>query len=141
MSRLALFAMTLLCLPGAVAAEMVVAARTIRAQSLIGAQDVTVTQGEAPGAAADPAEVIGQEARVALYAGRPIRRGDVGAPALIERNQIVTLVFDSGGLRIVAEGRSLSRAGAGERVRVMNLTSRATVSGRIGEDGRIHVSP
>lgn len=141
MSRFAPLAVVLLCLPGAAAAEMVVAARTIRAQSLIGAQDVTVTQGEAPGAATDPADVIGQEARVALYAGRPIRRGDVGAPALIERNQIVTLVFDRGGLRIVAEGRSLARAGAGERVRVMNLASRTSVSGRVGDDGRIHVAP
>ena len=127
--------------PGGAAADMVVAARTIRAQSMITDQDITVRDGDTPGVAARPADLVGKEARVALYAGRPIRLGDVGAPALVERNQIVTLVFDHGGLFILAEGRSLSRAGAGEPVRAMNLASRNTVSGRVGKDGRVHVSP
>lgn len=127
--------------PGSAAADIIVAARTIRAQEVISEQDITLKAGEMPGVAAHPSAIIGKEARVALYAGRPIRLADVGAPALVERNQIVTLVFNHGGLLILAEGRSLSRAGAGEPVRAMNLASRNTVSGRVGADGRIHVSP
>ncbi|MCZ7674946.1 MAG: flagellar basal body P-ring formation chaperone FlgA [Roseovarius sp.] len=141
MLRLALATMVLAVPPAAATADMIVAARTIRAQSVITEQDIAVTDGDAPGVATTPAELIGRETRVALYAGRPIRLGDVGAPALVERNQIVTLVFDHGGLFILAEGRSLSRAGAGERVRAMNLASRNTVPGIVGDDGRIHVSP
>lgn len=121
-------------------ADTVVAARTIRARTVITAADLTVTRGEVAGAATAPEQIVGQEARVALYAGRPVRPGDVGPPAVIERNQIVPLIYDQNGLVIVTEGRSLTRAGPGERVRVMNLSSRATVSGRVEADGRVLVS-
>jgi len=127
--------------PHSIEAECALLGSMILDWRVIGEQDVAVKPGEIPGVAARPADLIGKEARVALYAGRPIRLADVGAPALVERNQIVTLVFDHGGLFILAEGRSLSRAGAGEPARAMNLASRNTVSGRVGADGRIHVSP
>ena len=122
-------------------ADTLVAANTIRAQAILGPGDVTVLDRDTPGALTDPDDVIGKEARVVLYAGRPIRPGDVGAPALIERNQIVPLVYDHAGLTITAEGRSLARAAAGERVRVMNLSSRTTVSGTLDAAGRVHVGP
>ncbi len=137
MIRLAAILLTL----GAPAmADTVLAARTIRAQSIIGPGDVVVKAVDIPGAATTPEAVIGLEARVSLYAGRPIRMGDVGKPALVDRNQIVPLIFEHNGLRITTEGRSLGRAGAGEVVRVMNMSSRNTVSGRVLPDGRIMVS-
>lgn len=122
------------------AADTVLAARTIRAQTLITAKDLAIKDVDIIGAISDPALLIGQEARVALYAGRPIRPGDVGPPALVERNQIIALVYDQGGLSITAEGRSLSRAGPGETVRVMNMSSRITVTGQVLPDGRVFVS-
>ena len=121
-------------------ADTVLAARTIRAQSLIMPQDLVVKQIEVIGAIADPSKVVGQEARVALYAGRPIRPGDVGPPAVVERNQIVALIYEQSGVKILTEGRSLGRAGPGEFVRVMNLSSRITVSGQALADGRVIVS-
>jgi flagella basal body P-ring formation protein FlgA len=121
-------------------ADIVVAGRTIRAQSLILPTDLVVVDGDIAGGATHPAQVVGQEARVALYEGRPIRLADIGPPAVIERNQIVQLVFQKNGLQITAEGRSLSRAAPGERVRVMNLSSRSTVSGRVDESGAVYVS-
>jgi len=130
----------LLLLPAPAWPEAVLATRTIRAQSIISPQDVILKKIDIAGAAIAVEDVIGLEARVALYAGRPIRQGDVGPPALIERNQIVSLVFEQNGLRITAEGRSLSRGAPGEVVRVMNMTSRVTVSGRVQSNGRVLVS-
>ncbi|MEQ9175559.1 MAG: flagellar basal body P-ring formation chaperone FlgA [Alphaproteobacteria bacterium] len=130
-----------LAAPAATAADVILAARTIPANSVIASQDIIVKPGDIAGVAALPADVIGKETRVAVYAGRPLRLADIGPPAVIERNQIVPLIYEQAGLRIVAEGRSLSRAGAGERVRVMNLSSRSTVTGRTGPDGRVFVSP
>lgn len=127
--------------PAATSADVILAARTIPANSVIASQDIVVKPGDIAGVAALPADVIGKETRVAVYAGRPLRLADIGPPAVIERNQIVPLIYEQAGLRIVAEGRSLSRAGAGERVRVMNLSSRSTVTGRTGPDGRVFVSP
>ncbi|MFM7335068.1 MAG: flagellar basal body P-ring formation chaperone FlgA [Tabrizicola sp.] len=122
-----------------VLAESVVATRTIRAKSLIAAEDLTLVSAELPGAMSDPAQAIGLEARVSIYAGKPVRLGDLGPPTLVERNQPVTLVYLSGGLAISTEGRALARGSVGDEVRVMNLGSRNTVTGRVGPDGTVYV--
>lgn len=121
-------------------ADTVVAARTIPALTLIGPSDVLISDGDVPGSAQDVSEVVGMEARVALYAGRPIRPGDVGSPAIVERNQIITLHYQNHGLMISTEGRALGRAGPGDLVRVMNLSSRSTVTAKIGADGAAYVT-
>lgn len=135
---LSLFALSLA--PPALA-DTVVAARTIRAQTVLAPGDVTVTSGEMSGAYASLDEVLGQETRVALYAGRPIRMNEIGPPAIISRNQIVTLLYRANGVTIATEGRSLGRGGSGDRLRVMNLSSRQTVTGTVLENGVVSVGP
>lgn len=122
-------------------ADSLVATRTIRAMAVVEPDDLTLVEADIPGALQDAALIVGLEARVTLYAGRPIRPGDVGPPATVERNQIVPLSYRAGGLLILAEGRALSRGGAGDVIRVMNLASRTTVSGQIGADGQVQVGP
>jgi flagella basal body P-ring formation protein FlgA len=122
-------------------ADTVVPTRTIRANARIDVTDLMLRPATVAGAYSDIDEVLGMEARVALYPGRPIRPGDIGPPAIVDRNQIITLVYQTSGLLIAAEGRSLDRAGAGDRIRVMNLTSRSTLSGVVQSDGSVIVSP
>lgn len=129
----------LLALAAPAAAESLVATRTIRAKTLVAPEDLTLVSAELPGALDDPALAIGLEARVAIYAGKPVRPGDLGPPTLVERNQLVTLVYLSGGLAISTEGRALARGSEGDEIRVMNLGSRNTVTGRIGPDGTVYV--
>ena len=119
--------------------ETVVATRTIRPQSILTAQDLTVRPTAFPGGFDTPGALIGQETRVVLYAGRPVLAEDIGPPALVDRNQIVTLAYAADGLVIRTEGRALARAGVGEAVRVMNLSSRATLTGRVAADGSVVV--
>ncbi len=121
------------------AAETLVAARTIRSQAILTPADLAVIERTVPGTLAHADEAVGLETRVVLYAGRPIRHGDVGPPAIVERNQIVTLVYSRGPLTIAAEARALGRAGAGDILRVMNLASRTTVSGVVHADGTVRV--
>jgi flagella basal body P-ring formation protein FlgA len=121
-------------------ADTVVAKRTIRAQEVITAADIRLDPTSIAGAFESLDAVIGQEARVALYPGRAVMVGSVGAPALVDRNQIVEIVYNRGGLRIAAEGRALGRGGAGERIRVMNISSRSTLFGTIEPDGTVLVS-
>lgn len=129
----------LMVLAGPVWAESLVATRTIRAKSLVAPADVTLVSAELPGALNDPGQAVGLEARVSIYAGKPVRPGDLGPPTLVDRNQLVTLVYVSGGLAISTEGRALARGAEGDVIRVMNLGSRTTVTGRIGPDGAIYV--
>lgn len=130
----------LLCGTGA-AADTVVAAHTVRPQSILTAADLVLTDATTTGGVEDPALLIGMEARVALYAGRPVRLGDVGPPASVERNQIIPLVYRTGRLSITTEGRALDRAAAGEWIRIMNVQSHTTVSAQVSSDGRAYVYP
>jgi flagella basal body P-ring formation protein FlgA len=120
-------------------AETLVANRTIRAETILAPSDLVVIQREIPGMLRSKEEAIGMETRVALYSGRPIHPEDIGPPAIIDRNQIVTLRYQRGGLVIATDARALSRAGVGDVVRVMNLASRSTVSGVVLNDGTVRV--
>lgn len=122
-------------------ADTIVAARTIRAQELLGPADLRLENGNVEGAFDRLADVVGQESRVAIYAGRPIRFNEVGPPAIVKRNQIVTLAYLAHGLTIATEGRALGRAGVGDRLRVMNLTSKTTVTGVVRSNGTVIVGP
>ena len=116
-----------------------VATRAIRAGETIGPGDVA--QGDAPafGAATDPAEAVGLEARQTIYRGHPVIAANLAPPALVERNQIVTMTYARGALTITAEGRALDRGGAGEKLRVMNLDSRTTVIATVSGPGQVEV--
>ena len=131
----------LLLMPLPALADSLVATRTIRAQSTLAAEDVTMVEMEIEGAVRDPKQAIGLETKVAIYAGRPIHASDLGPSAVIERNQVVPLAYTTGGLFILTEGRALARGGIGESIEVMNLTSRSKVIGQIGPDGIVRVSP
>jgi flagella basal body P-ring formation protein FlgA len=122
------------------AAETVVATRTIRPQQIVTAQDLRLDPAVVQGAHNSMAEVIGQEAKYIIYPGRAVMQGSVGAPAVVQRNQMVEMVFTRGGLRIVAEGRALARGGVGDRIRVMNTGSRTVLFGTISSTGTILVS-
>lgn len=128
-----------LCLASTAHADVLTPVRAIRPHEVISASDLKLMPGDMAGMVSEPAEIVGQEARVALYPGRPIRRRDIGAPALVERNQLVALIFEKGGLRIAAEGRALARGAEGERLRLMNLSSRTTVTGTVQRDGTVVV--
>lgn len=129
----------LACWPLPVFADVVMPIHTIRANSVIMIDDLKIKDVIMPGVITDPQSIAGLEAKRNLYAGRPIRPGDVGPPALIERNQIVALKFRVGNLLIATEGRALDRAGVGDALRVLNLTSRNTVTGHVDENGSVMV--
>ena len=123
-----------------VAADVVTPTRTLRPGTLITLQDLTIRDGQQMGAFDRITDVAGQEARVALYAGRPIPFEAVGPPAIVNRNQIVPLSYQASGLRITTEGRAMERGGVGDRIRIMNLQSRATLFGLVQADGTIKVT-
>ncbi len=116
-----------------------VAARPIRAGELIRAGDVLVEAVATPGALDDPAQALGMEARSTIYRGNPVMAHQIGPPALVERNQIVTMTYAHGALSISADGRALDRAGAGQKLRVMNLESRVTVTAIVTGPGQVEV--
>ncbi|WP_417806275.1 flagellar basal body P-ring formation chaperone FlgA [Thioclava sp.] len=121
-------------------ADYLVATRTIRAKTVLTPDDLALQAGDLPTGITSPEDVIGLETRATLYAGRPINIGDLGAPAIIERNQFLPLVYRNVGLEIRVEGRALERAGVGDTIRAMNASSRTTVNARLAADGVAYVT-
>lgn len=130
----------LLCVAWPSHAETIVAAKTIRPYHVITLDDVRMVAATTDGAFSQADNVIGKESKFAIYPGRPIMKSAVGEPAVVERNQLVDVVFSTAGLRIVAEGRALGRGGVGDRIKVMNLASRSVLHGTILENGSIKVT-
>ncbi len=112
-------------------AEELVAARNIRAGSVITATDI-VSPNDID-AMRRAVNIIGMEAIRTFYQGQPLREDNLRKPTLVKRNAIVQMAFANGAMTINAEGRALDQGGLGDRVRVMNLISKrivvATVSG------------
>ena len=129
-----------LCLVGiSASAQTLVATRTVRANTVLAPADLTIVSKQTSGALSTLEEAIGRETRVVLYAGRPIKPAQLGAPALVNRNDVVTLVFRTGGLAIVTEGRALGRGGLDDSIQVMNLASRSIVEGQITATATVSV--
>ncbi|MFT4012847.1 MAG: flagellar basal body P-ring formation chaperone FlgA [Paracoccus sp. (in: a-proteobacteria)] len=125
-----------LLLPLPAMADAVIAARTLRPGMVLAASDVMVATA-VDGPFSRPDQVVGQQLQAMVSKGRPITPAQLSAPILIERNQLVTLVYDRASLRIEAEGRALGPGAVGQVIRIMNNNSRVTVSGRVAADGTV----
>lgn len=135
-----LAALLALCTAAPAFAASIVPARPIPAHSVVTGADVIVREGTVPGGVSDLEAVLGLEARVTLYPGRPIMAGDLGPPAIVDRNDIVQVIYRRGALSILAEGRALDRGAVGERIRIMNIDSRAVISGVLMSDKTVQVT-
>jgi flagella basal body P-ring formation protein FlgA len=125
--------------PSLASAESLVALRTLPAQTVVTEADVALVAAQIDGALTELAPALGQEIKITVYAGRPLRAENLGPPTLVARNQTVTLIYRAGSLVILAEGRALARGAEGEVIRAMNLSSKTTVSGRVDAQGRLIV--
>lgn len=120
-------------------AGSVVSTRPIRSNTVLGPADVSIVETTIPGALKQVEEAVGLETRVNLYPGRPIHAADLGPVSIVDRNDVVTMIYRKGGLTIIAEGRALARAGAGESLRVMNIDSKSVVVARVSGPGTVEV--
>lgn len=107
-------------------AEDILAARNIRAGTVISASDIiTPTDRIALRRAVD---IIGKEASRAFYQGQAIDETKLRSATMIKRNAIVQMEFARGAMTISAEGRALDNGALGDRIRVMNLGSKRIVT-------------
>ena len=92
-----------------------------------------------PDAVLDPDAIIGHEARRALRAGEPLRSYDLQRPLMVERGELVTLVFQAPGIQLSVRARAMENAADGELARFVNLQSNRTVEALVDGPGRARV--
>jgi len=113
-------------------------------------EQVTTNRALQRGAVIREGDVTGPyavEDYVGLELIRSVRAGAVMTPRLVrtplqvERNDTVTLIFRRGALTMETTGRSLGEGAEGDRISVINTTSRKRVTGRIIGQGLVEVTP
>jgi len=84
-------------------------------------------------------DLIGMTAQRALTAERPIRSYDIAPPIVVERGELVSLMYEVGALTLTVQARALENAEAGAFIRFVNLQSNRTVEAQVTGPGLAHV--
>jgi flagella basal body P-ring formation protein FlgA len=80
------------------------------------------------------------QSRKQLRAGQVLKIADLAKPDLVQRDQSVTLIYESTGLYLTIRGKALEGGTEGDVVSVMNLQSKRTVSGVVTGRSQVSVS-
>ncbi|OLF74048.1 hypothetical protein AWH62_07860 [Maricaulis sp. W15] len=123
--------------------ELPVLARPIAAGQEITAGDITWISHRAdrirPDAILDPSELVGLETRRALRPNEPVRGYDLQRPLMVERGDLVTLMFEVPGIQLTVRARAMENAADGEVARFVNLQSNRTIEALVDGPGRARV--
>lgn len=85
-------------------------------------------------------DLNGMVPRKTLRAGEPIRNQDLAKPILVEKNQLVTVLYASNGLTLSMRGRAQSAGTMGETVRIQNPQSKRIVEGVVSGQAQITIT-
>jgi len=123
--------------------EAAVLARNVERNEVLKSSDVLVERrpkAEVGGDAATRDRAVGMQARRQLRAGQAVKVADLAKPDLVQRDQNVTLIYESPGLYLTVRGKAIEGGTEGDVVNVMNLQSKRTVSGVVTGRGQVSIS-
>ena len=123
--------------------EAAVLARNVERGEVLKSSDVVVERRPKAEAGADAAArdgAVGMQARRQLRAGQALRVADLAKPDLVQRDQNVTLIYETAGLYLTVRGKALDSGTEGDVVNVMNLQSKRTVSGTVTGRGQVSIA-
>ena len=123
--------------------EAAVLARNVERGEVLKSSDVVVERRPKAEAGADAAArdgAVGMQARRQLRAGQALRVADLAKPDLVQRDQNVTLIYETAGLYLTVRGKALDSGTEGDVVNVMNLQSKHTVSGTVTGRGQVSIA-
>jgi flagella basal body P-ring formation protein FlgA len=123
--------------------EAAVLARGIERNEVLKSSDVIVERrpkAEVGNDVASRDRAVGMQVRRQLRLGQALRIADLAKPDLVQRDQAVTLVYESTGLYLTIRGKALEAGTEGDVVNVINLQSKRTVSGIVVGRGQVSVT-
>jgi flagella basal body P-ring formation protein FlgA len=91
---------------------------------------------------AEPASrelAVGMQMRRAVRAGQVLKTTDLAKPDLVQRDQTVTLIYQTAGIYLTTRGKALESGTEGDVVSVLNLQSKRTIAGRVTGRGQVSV--
>jgi flagellar basal body P-ring formation protein FlgA len=88
----------------------------------------------------EPEQLLGLSVRRAMRAGQMLRRTDLMKPELVQRNEIVSLIFEMPGIVLTSRGKALESGADGDVISVLNVQSKRTVQGTVRAFGTVAVT-
>jgi flagella basal body P-ring formation protein FlgA len=126
-------------------AELPVPVRRLAAGSLVQPGDLKlarVRSGAAKGEVLrNAADAAGLALRHQAQPGQPIPMAELARPPAVLKGARVTMLLQSPGLTLLAQGQALEAGGIGDHIQVLNPSSRAIVDAEIVAADRVRVSP
>jgi len=102
---------------------------------------VTVRRPKSEGPAlGDMRAVAGLSARHELRPGQLLHTADLIKPPIVQRNDIVTIVYEAPGIVLTLRGQAQDAGALGDAISVLNVESKRVVQGTIVGPGRVAVS-
>jgi flagella basal body P-ring formation protein FlgA len=123
--------------------DAAILARDVERNEVLKSSDVVIERRPKLAVGNDAASrdrAVGMQMRKALRAGAALRTADLAKPDLVQRDQSVTLIFQSGGLYLTIRGKALEGGTEGDVVSVLNLQSKRTVTGTVVGRGQVSIS-
>jgi flagella basal body P-ring formation protein FlgA len=87
----------------------------------------------------DRSQAIGMAASTQLQPGRPLRSTELKKPELVQRNDLVTLLYEVPGIVLSVRGKAAESGAEGDTVAVLNEQSKRTVHGVVVGPGQVAV--
>jgi flagella basal body P-ring formation protein FlgA len=84
-------------------------------------------------------QAAGLAARNALQTGAALRTADLMKPEIVQRNEVVTLIYEVPGITLTVRGKALDGGTEGDTIAVMNEQSKRMVQGTVIGPGRVYV--
>jgi flagellar basal body P-ring formation protein FlgA len=119
--------------------EAVAVDHPIEHGEIIKASDLTsVRRPKAEGAVITDAQAaVGMAARHQLRPGQPLHDSDLMKPAVVQRNDIVTIFYGAPGINLTLRGQAQDAGALGETINIMNIQSKRLVQGIVSGPGRV----
>jgi len=123
--------------------EAAVLTHNVERNEILKSSDVMTERRPKAEVGSDPAargQVVGMQMRRQLRAGQALRAADLAKPDLVQRDDNVTLIYESAGLYLTIRGKALDNGAEGDAVSVLNLQSKRTISGVVIGRGQVAIS-
>jgi flagella basal body P-ring formation protein FlgA len=97
-------------------------------------------KAEVGGDAAVRKLAVGMQMRKPVRSGQALRIADIAKPDLVQRDDNVTLIYETAGLYLTIRGKAIDSGTEGDTVSVLNLQSKRTISGTVVGRDQVAIS-
>jgi flagella basal body P-ring formation protein FlgA len=119
-----------------------VAARDLPRGQILSEEDLSeslVSYSQSKGSIKETSQAVGQTLRVSLRAGAPVRDRDLVKTSMVKKGEIVTIIAQSGGLKVTALGQAKQDGALGQTISVVNQDSKKTIAAKVIAPGMVEV--